>query len=122
MTPADFSTSRVVWLGLGMVGLALIGVGLTGRADVALVLAGAGAVGPLTLGLLVAWRQAKVDLDNDRARCGLVLVDPRLERMTTDRARVTCRQCRRVAHLDGWQFVASVALAATPQGGEIPEG
>lgn len=35
-----------------------------------------------------------------RARCGLVLVDPHHERMTTDRARVTCRQCRRMAHMD----------------------
>lgn len=40
------------------------------------------------------------DVAFQHARCGLVLVDPHGERMTTDRARVTCRQCRRVAHLD----------------------
>mgnify|MGYP006935504126 CR=1 FL=1 len=40
------------------------------------------------------------DVAFQHARCGLVLADPRHERMTTDRARVTCRQCRRLAHLD----------------------
>lgn len=35
-----------------------------------------------------------------RAACGLVLVDPEHERIVTDRARVTCRQCRRFARLD----------------------
>ncbi len=38
--------------------------------------------------------------DFQRAWCGLVLVDPQHERIVTDRARVTCRQCRRLAHMD----------------------
>lgn len=38
--------------------------------------------------------------DFQRAWCGLVLVDPEHERIVTDRARVTCRQCRRFARLD----------------------
>lgn len=34
------------------------------------------------------------------AWCGQVYVDPHADQVTTDRTRVTCRNCRRAARLD----------------------